>query len=332
MFCNRCVLPEYRPDITLNNEGTCNICVDFDKTNSSEKSSQLLEVELVKILSKYKNKGKYDCLVMCSGGKDSTAALYYIRERYKMNPLVFTFDHGFENEEAIENIKRAVEILGVDWLFLKSDFMQDFFAEIVKTKVKVPICSVCSFWYMQTTYDLTAKFKIPLIIAGWTRGQMSKPSLDRRAIVGFEFLSMARHTADFVGEMKKKYPKYRNFPQSMKEVQRKNKTIVLSPHWFLPVDSGEYTELIKNKLKWKSPQLSYPLNSTNCYLNFLSVYLTLKDYGFSHYHIEMSKLIRVGELTREEALSLLTIDFKREDIVKIVDEILKKLGCNRDDL
>lgn len=332
MFCHRCVLSEYKPDITLNKEGTCNICVDFYKANSSKKNVPLLESELVKLLGKYRNKGEYDCLVMCSGGKDSTSALYYIRERYKMNPLVFTFDHGFENEEAIENIKNAVEILGADWLFLKSNFMQDFFREIVKTKAKVPICSVCSFWYMQTTYDLTVKFKIPLIIAGWTRGQMSKPGLDRRAIVGFEFLSMAKHTTDFVGEMRKKYLKYRNFPQSMKEVQGKNKTIVLSPHWFLPADSWEYTELIKKKLGWKPPRLSYPLNSTNCYLNFLSVYLTLKDYGFSHYHIEMSKLIRDGELTREDALVLLAIDFEREDIVKIIDEALKKLGCSRGDL
>ena len=54
---------------------------------------------------------------MCSGGKDSTSSLYYVKKRYNLNPLAFTFDHGFETEEAMRNIKNAVEILDVDFLY-----------------------------------------------------------------------------------------------------------------------------------------------------------------------------------------------------------------------
>jgi len=125
MRCKKCILPEYKPDIWLNEDGICNICIDFEKRETFKQSVILLESELVKTLNEYRAKGKYDCLVMCSGGKDSTFSLYCMKRRYRMNPLAFTFDHGFENDEALENIRNAVNILGVDWLYFKTDFMKD---------------------------------------------------------------------------------------------------------------------------------------------------------------------------------------------------------------
>ena len=43
---------------------------------------------------------------------------------------------GFETEDAMENTRNAVEILGVDWLFFKTDYMKDMFAQIIKSKSK----------------------------------------------------------------------------------------------------------------------------------------------------------------------------------------------------
>jgi len=80
MICKRCVLPESKPDIYLNEEGLCNICVDFDRQRSFRQDKQLLESDLVKILDQYRGKGKHDCLLMCSGGKDSVMSLYYMKK------------------------------------------------------------------------------------------------------------------------------------------------------------------------------------------------------------------------------------------------------------
>ena len=106
--CATCVLPEIRPHITLGADGTCNICQEFRR---KEKTPLFLESDFLKILDKKRGKHRYDCLVMCSGGKDSTAALYFMKERYKMNPLAFTFDHGFEQSDALQNVRRAVDKL-----------------------------------------------------------------------------------------------------------------------------------------------------------------------------------------------------------------------------
>jgi hypothetical protein len=328
--CTRCVLPQCPPHIVLDNEGVCNICRDHEKSKTKARQSPLLETDFVKILNGHKGKGKYDCLVMCSGGKDSTASLYYMKKRYKRNPLAFTFDHGFEPDDAMANIRNAVDTLGVDFLYFKSDFMNDMFSEIVRTKSAAVLCHVCSIWYMQLTFDVAARYDIPIIIAGWTKGQAKNQPSGAGCNYSMrqkEFVSMAQATRAFLDGYSRGNPKYLDFPGSMDDVvaraAKKHKCMVLSPHWFLPVDPDSYVEMIKKELKWKMPAESYPAKTTNCELNFLSVHNSIKNFGYTHYHVEMSKMIREGFLARQDALELLKINFDDN----VLDRIKNKLGC-----
>jgi len=322
MLCKRCVLPENKPDIMLDSDGICNVCLDFQRNNAALSRPEGLESEVIKILNKYKGKGKYDCLVMCSGGKDSTLSLYYMKKRYKMNPLVFTFDHGFENEEALENIKNAVNILGVDWLYYKSDSMKKIFTHILKSQTKAPICHLCAIWYLGLTLETARQQNTPLIVAGWTKGQ----SLGK-ADSGLEYRAMSGATGDFVKNYLRKIPEYKDFPASIGEALKRSrgriKAEIISPHWFLEYDPAGSKAILEKELNWKAQKLSYPKGSTNCLMNFVNVYLSMKNYGYSHYHIEMSKLIRLGELSRQEALRMLEIDFDRG----FVGDIIKGLNC-----
>jgi hypothetical protein len=329
MICQRCVLPESKPDIWLDGEGVCNICREFDQQKKDPGGQvKFLESDFIKILNQNKSHGPYDCLVMCSGGKDSTASLYYMKKRYKLNPLAFTFDHGFETEEALENIHHAVEILGIDFLFFKSDFMKEMFARIASSDDKVVICHPCSLWYMGLTFEMAARFDIPLIVAGWTKGQSTNQPLMSRCgcnVHQAEFVSMSKATQAFLDQYTKENLKYKDFPRSMEEVlnkaKKRHKAMVVSPHWFLPTDPAVYVEILKKELKWKFPRLSYPGLSTNCYLNFLSVYYSMKNFGFTHYHVEMSKMVRESLLSRQEALKLLEINFD-QDVLEMVRQKL----------
>ncbi len=328
-ICKRCVLPESKPDIWLNKEGICNICAEYEKTKKSDANNKPFETDFVKTLNQYRSKGRYDCLVMCSGGKDSTSALYYMKRRYKLNSLAFTFEHGFETEDSMRNIRNAVEILGVDFLLFKSDFMKNMFSKILKINSKAVICHLCSIWYMQLTFDIAAWYNIPIIIAGWTKGQSIKQP-GRYNIRQSEYVSMGQAAKEFVENQARKDPKYKNFPKSMQEVlniaQKRHKCIVLSPHWFMQKEPEENVKTIKEELNWEFPRLSYPAKSTNCYLNFISVYNSMKYYGYTHYHVEMSKLIREGLLIREEALKDLEINFDKELLNSIAKKLDYKFG------
>jgi tRNA(Ile)-lysidine synthase TilS/MesJ len=323
MICKKCVLPQYEPDITLNEEGICNICVAFEQNKKFRETNYFLESDLIKILNKYCDRGKYDCLVMASGGKDSTISLYYMKKKYKMNPLVVTFDHGFECNEALDNVKKAVDILGVDWLYYKTGFMKDIFRKIVNFNSKAPICHVCAIWYIGVIHDLALRYGIPLIVAGWTKGQSTQ-----NTEVGNEYRSMSLATEEFIKKYLHSYPEYKWFPINIKDVlrqaHRKFKTRIISPHWYLKWDSENMKNILQKELEWRMPALSYPANSTNCLMNFVNVYLSMRHYGYTHYHVEMSKLIRLGELSREEALKLLEINFG----LPLVNSVLSRIGCS----
>ncbi len=327
-ICSKCVMPENEPDIVLNADGVCNICSSYEAAKTQSQAKQPMETDFIKIINKYRGKQKYDCMVMCSGGKDSTSSLYYMVKRYKLNVLAFTFDHGFETEEAMRNIRKAVEILKVDFLLFKSDYMKDMFSKILTTGSKAVICHPCSIWYMDLAFDIAARYKIPMIVAGWTKGQSTKQEIMSKCgcnVHSPEFRQMAAATTEFLNTQLGDMPKYRNFPKSMDEVlkraKKKCKTIVISPHWFLPFGPETYIDVIKKELNWEAPTFSYPKGSTNCSLNFISVYNSVKHFGYAHYHVEASKMIREMMTTREEALKELELDFDKATLNEIAKEL-----------
>lgn len=320
--CRRCVLPDSPPDITVDAEGLCSVCREA-QSSKSQPEDELLESDFTRLLQKHKGRHKYDCLVMCSGGKDSTASLYYMKKRYHLNPLAFTFDHGFETEDALRNVHKAVEKLGVDFLFYRSTFMHDMFARIVTSGSGAIICHLCSIWYMQVAFDTAARYEIPILIAGWTKGQSARQGVMSSCACKAgtrEYASMSEAARRFLATLKQD-AKYKDFPQSMEEVlqraRKRHKAIVLSPHWFLNTHPDEYVELIRRELGWEYPDLSYPARTTNCSLNFLSMYLSLKRYGYTHYHVEQSKLIRENLQTRDEALKMLEFNYPREFLASL---------------
>ena len=326
-LCRRCVLPESKPDIFLNDDGICNICTEHAEAVAVYDGRKPLETDFTKLLKKYRGKYEYDCLVMCSGGKDSTSALYYMVTRYKLKPLAFTFDHGFETPDAMRNVQRAVTKLNVDFLTFRSTEIHPLVSELLKSGSHAVICHLCSIWYMDFTFRIAAKFKVPLIIAGWTKGQTSDQSVMSKCacnIYAPEYREMGKATIAFL-ETLKGDPRFNDFPKSMEDVlkraKKRFKSTVLSPHWFLDVDAETYVETIQRELDWQYPDVSYPGKSTNCYLNFLAVHNSMKHFGYTHYHVEMSKMIREGEMTRAEAIELLKPRYTVEDLNKIAEPL-----------
>ncbi len=324
-ICRKCVMPECKPEIVLDEQGVCNLCREHEKQIEKGRKKEFLETDFIKLLDKHRGGKKYDCLVMCSGGKDSTSALYYMKKRYHLNVLAFTFNNGFETEEALENVRNATQILGVDWIIYNSGYMREMFSDILNSGSKAVLCHACSIWYIGTAMDTAKEFDIPIVVAGWTRGQAEKGEGKNERECQKEFTRMSAKTREFIEGERRASKAYRNFPRSMgealKTAMKKHKAVIISPHWFMPYDSEHNIELIKRELKWQETPISYPKGSTNCLLNFISSYYSMKNYGYTHYHVEMSKLIREGLLSREDALKQLDMKVDREFLEKIAAKL-----------
>lgn len=113
-YCTRCVMPETKPDLYIDEEGVCSACRNFEKRQAVDWEAR--KEELLRILKRYRSKdgSNYDCIIPVSGGKDSHFQTLKMLE-LGMNPLCVTAttdklsDIGRRN---IENLKN----LGVDYI------------------------------------------------------------------------------------------------------------------------------------------------------------------------------------------------------------------------
>ena len=109
--CKKCIHTTANPSITIGEDGLCNVCRDYSKKFNQETLDN--ELEFLKTLIKNE---KYDCMVGLSGGKDSSAMLYTVKN-LGFTPLAFSFEIGYNKmtNSVKEKIKRITSNLNVDY-------------------------------------------------------------------------------------------------------------------------------------------------------------------------------------------------------------------------
>lgn len=113
-YCKRCVMPDTKPDLHLDEEGVCNACRSYE--NRKEVDWAARHTELLQVLEKYRRPdgSNWDCIVPVSGGKDSTYQVVRMLQ-LGLNPLCVTSttcDLSPLGRKNIENLKH----LGVDYV------------------------------------------------------------------------------------------------------------------------------------------------------------------------------------------------------------------------
>ena len=112
-YCSRCVMPDTKPDLHLDEEGVCNACRSYEQRTAVDWDAR--KTELLRVLEKYRGDGSnWDCIVPVSGGKDSTYQVVRMLQ-LGLNPLCVTAttcDLSEIGRRNIENLKQ----LGVDYV------------------------------------------------------------------------------------------------------------------------------------------------------------------------------------------------------------------------
>lgn len=117
-ICKCCVMDTSDADIVFDSNGVCMRCNEyknriFPQWNYGEGH----EEELNTLLTEIKRKGhgkQYDCILGLSGGLDSSYMLHLAVKEWGLRPFVFHIDAGWNLPVAEENIKRLTEKLGVE--------------------------------------------------------------------------------------------------------------------------------------------------------------------------------------------------------------------------
>lgn len=330
--CISCVIPETFPGINFDYEGVCSLCTKFKENKSPIISYEKLKIKFEKLIKENRSKkNKYDALVAFSGGKDSTFLIYTLKQKYSLNLLAVTFDNGFMSEVSFSNISKVLEKLNVDHIIFKPryDLITTIFSisanreiyPISLLKFGSSICISCIRMVTNLSLKTAIEKDIPMVMIGNSPGQLIQSESeimyqDNR--IPYELRKkLFKPLADEAGD-----EIYDYFLLPKEKYKTKPFPYTISPFPIIGYDENTIYNTIA-KFGWKRPNDVDP-NSSNCRLNSYGIISHIKNLDFHPYEYEMSMLVRLGQISRNEALK--RVEDPEKKVLNLSKEIEKKLN------
>ena len=344
--CSRCGLPETYETIEYDANGLCNICrsAEYKLQNVDWKARKKL---LDDIISRFRGKYDYDCIVPFSGGKDSTFQLFYLCTEYKLKPLVVRFNHGFLRSTVKENTERTLKKLGVDfieftpnWRIVKRLMLESF-------RRKTDFCWHCHCGIYSYPLRLAVRLHVPLVIWGEPISEITayydyeyneieyedeeKFNMFRNLGISAEDMYGMINAPNFPVDRRDLLPY--TYPSAMELRSIKCTSICLGS--FIPWDYTKHTALIKDNLSWKSDELECvpeELHSSGekieCFMQGARDYTKFCKRGYSRISQMIAFHIRNGRMNINEAQKFYKLEGQKPPSLAL---LIDYLGITEDE-
>jgi putative aminotransferase len=115
-ICTNCVMDTTDPNISFDEKGVCKYCQNYESKIKPDWDRTLnagLTAAAQKIKSGSENKD-FDCIIGLSGGLDSSYLTHVAVKQMGLRPLLFHVDAGWNSNQAVSNIEKLVDGLGLD--------------------------------------------------------------------------------------------------------------------------------------------------------------------------------------------------------------------------
>ena len=305
-ICSNCIMDTTDLNITFDERGWCDYCRNYYKSilpnwHPDEQGERILAPVIEKI-KKHGRGRDHDCLIGLSGGVDSSYVTYLAKERFGLNPLVLTVDTGWNTPEAIHNVKRIVEGLGVDvheeiidWEEMK-DLQVAYFRSQVAAQDTPQDHAIFAALY---NYAARSSIKYILTGANYSTECVREP------------LEWHYHASDLI-QMKDIHRKFgkrklKSFPMCNILTYRiyyryfKGVTVV-KPLNYISYIKSDVIKFLQKRFDWKA----YPNKHFECILTrFIEGYWLPNKFGFDKRKAHWSSLILTKQMERDEALAAL---------------------------
>lgn len=324
-ICSRCVSDTTMSEIEFDENGVCNFCKLHDRFVEMYPLGKEGKKRISSLIQKIKEDGKgkkYDCIIGLSGGADSTYLLYWAVQQ-GLRPLAVSFDNGWNTDIAVQNIKRATDILNVELHTIIADW------EEMKDLQRAFILASVSDADAPTDYAIYSILHTEAIKAG-VKYSLNGHSFRAEGTVP---KSWSYFDGRYVKSVHKKYgsgKKIKSFPL-MSLSQYIYYTMVKRIRDIRVFDYIEYNKIearkiITKELGWQDYGGHH---HENIFTRFFQSYYLPQKFGIDKRKVEYSALIRSGLMTREEALKDLSrpYPYEQED----VDFVIKKLGFTQEE-
>ncbi len=315
--CSKCVMLETQDMISFDKDGVCATCRQIEyKQGKIDWVAR--EQDLIKLLEKYRGQGTHDCIVPFSGGKDSTFQAYILARKYKVKPLLVSFDHGFYRPNTLENNERTIKKLGLDYIKFKPDWqvVKKLMRESLIRKGDIMWHSHCGIYAYPM--QVAIQTKIPVIFWGEpTSEYVSYYSYEEDEIVDEKrfnrVVNLGINAEDMVGMLDGKVALRDLWPYtypSTKDLKALGyRSLCLGN--YIPWDTRKQSEIINKELGWQGikvegiPFERYWYEKTEDAFQGIQDYLKWIKRGMSRMTHLASIDIRNARMTREEGLKMI---------------------------
>lgn len=333
--CRRCILDENIPNIVYDENGYCNYCSDYldqknNLTSYDYKNSEYFDSMINKIKrSKPTNEYGYNCVVGVSGGVDSSYVLHHA-VKSGLKPLAVHMDNNWNSELAQSNISNLVTGLGVDLYTYVIDWIE--YKELMKAFFKADVLDI------ELLYDnalaavnlmVAKKFNIKYILTGQniaTEG-ISLPN-------GWNWFKYDSKNIRYIAR------KFGNV--GIKSFPLYSSNDYFRSSFFLKIKSIPYLDYLDFKkkdaieiLKENYSYVPYPYKHyESVFTRFYQGYILPNKFNVDKRKIHLAALVVNGEMSRQDALSMLSEDpypdkfDKKRDILYF----LKKMEWTNEEL
>ena len=284
MRCNRCLNDETVRGISFDSSGVCNFCHNFDEIKEKLADENMLHQLFQERVDAVRGKHRYDAALGISGGKDSEFVLHELVRKHGLHVCTFTLDNGFLSEEAKRNIDKTVRNYGVDHEYITFDrAMQQRQYHYSMKHFLVP-CIACSL--RRYGNDVFTRFV--------DMGLKSIHEID----IAESYSSLLESVRDKVDEGI--FNDIRSIAfEGVDGIEFRE----FVPYFlYYRYDEKEIVRFLKEETGWTPPE---DYNHYDCAIHNATKYIYQCAEGRPHRLPEISVLVRMGMMTREEALELL---------------------------
>lgn len=306
-ICIKTIMDTSDPSIRFDQSGISDHFHDFHKHilpewNFGRQGLPYLEKKVEKIKIDGKNQ-EFDCILGLSGGFDSSYMLHYAVKELGLRPLVFHVDGGWNTETSVHNINVLVSKLNLDLYteVINWEEMRDF--QVAFLKSGVPHIDIPQdHAFVATLYHFAHKHNIKYILNG---GNFSTECV-QYPIEYYYYGTDMIHIKDIMRRYSKvdmkTYPfssvffhkVYLRYIKGVKVFKLLNYT---------PYIKEKAQAVLENEYGWKPyPQKHFESRFTR----FFEGYWLPTRFGFDPRRVQLSSLILTNQMTRDEALSIIS--------------------------
>ena len=318
IYCKECVYPAKAVLLHIEDDGICSACRTHKEFfNLSEESWKQKEKLFEELILKYKNENYYDCIIPVSGGKDSYYQTHMICEKYKLKPLLVTYDSNNWLPEGEYNRNQMRKKFDADHIMWGPS------EKVLKKLNRLTFEKIGDMnWHdhsgiFTSPVIVATRFKIPLIIWGETAwdiaGQYSPEDMVRftkrnrhdNSLRGYEWYDFINDKKNFLTEKDMAWAKY----PIDSEILAAGVTGVYLGNYF-KWSGKSNAELSIKKYNWQPSKTPFERtyrnysNLDNRYANGVSDLLKFIKFGYGRCSDHVSKDIRNKDMKRDDGINL----------------------------